>query len=126
MPDGVGVTPAHAQPATYARESAKAVTRCAAAPNPTVSLPFRRNGYPPGRPAPAPPPATAQALKRHPAVLPKHLRPAPYDAMRVLYLDHLEVGGGGGQEGAVSLVQSQLGQHPEEERGCYLNSRLCQ
>ncbi|KAG2424156.1 hypothetical protein HXX76_014689 [Chlamydomonas incerta] len=34
--------------------------------------------------------AMKQALKRHPAVLPKHLRPAPYDAMRVLYLDHLE------------------------------------
>ncbi|KAG2430296.1 hypothetical protein HYH02_013774 [Chlamydomonas schloesseri] len=34
--------------------------------------------------------AMKQALKRNPAVLPAHLRPAPYDAMRVLYLDHLE------------------------------------
>ncbi len=25
-------------------------------------------------------------------MLPQHLRPAPYDAMRVMYLDHLEVG----------------------------------
>ncbi|GFR48113.1 hypothetical protein Agub_g9938, partial [Astrephomene gubernaculifera] len=33
--------------------------------------------------------AIKQALQRHSAVLPRHLRPAPYDAMRVMYLDHL-------------------------------------
>ena len=43
--------------------------------------------------------ALKAALTRHAAVMPKHLRPAPYDAMRMMYLHHLEVcvwGGGGG------------------------------
>ncbi|GLI60294.1 hypothetical protein VaNZ11_002407 [Volvox africanus] len=35
--------------------------------------------------------AMKQARQEHKVVLPRNLRPAPYDAMRVMYLDHLEI-----------------------------------
>ncbi|GIL91924.1 hypothetical protein Vretimale_18626 [Volvox reticuliferus] len=35
--------------------------------------------------------AMKQARQQHKVVLPRNLRPAPYDAMRVMYLDHLEI-----------------------------------
>jgi hypothetical protein len=42
----------------------------------------------------------AKALRtaKGPALLPSQLRPAPYDALRVQYLDHLEVEEKGGKE----------------------------